>query len=116
MNIKSLILGLTTVAAMAAATTLYAATQDIADEVKVEAEPKEQTVAANKEIDKAAETESKVAETPKDVTTDESADNIADESVKEAADKTIKPAKKTDRFIPTESISEDLAVSFPVDI
>ena len=112
MNIKSLILGLTTVAAMAGATTLYAATQDTV-EVKVEAEQKELTV-----------TTDKAAEKPKEVTTDGitdksadvSAEKNTDESVKEAADKTIKPAKKTDRFIPTESISEDLAVSFPVDI
>ncbi|NQZ07141.1 MAG: hypothetical protein HRT35_08265 [Algicola sp.] len=116
MNIKALIQTLailSTMAAMAGATTLYAATQDTVVEVKVEAEaePKEQSV-------------TKPAVTPKDVTTgvitDKSADASADKnthkSTKETADKTIKPAKKTDRFIPTESISEDLAVSFPVDI
>jgi hypothetical protein len=119
MNIKTLIRTVVIIAAMAGATTLYAATQDT-----VETEPKDQTVATEKTIHK----DSKPAELPKDATTDAntnvntdtikntSSTDSTEKSTKEATDKTAKPAKKSDRFIPTESISEDLAVSFPVDI
>ncbi|MCJ8271487.1 MAG: hypothetical protein MJK04_19075, partial [Psychrosphaera sp.] len=80
MNIKSLILGLTTVAAMAGATTLYAATQDTV-EVKVEAEQKELTV-----------TTDKAAEKPKEVTTDGITDKSADVSAEKNTDESVKEA------------------------
>jgi len=39
-----------------------------------------------------------------------------DEAEDEAEDKTLPAATSPDVFIPTEDISEDFAVSFPVDI
>jgi hypothetical protein len=92
---------LLTIAVSTITFTLYAATEVVKPEVAVEEAPKDPV-----------KTDEKAKETAK--TTHEN--QLQEIKPGELTTKPGAPAGVNDKFIPTESISEDLAVSFPVDI
>ncbi len=60
--------------------------------------------------------ESRDAETPDEVDTDGETPAEGDADEEEPDDETLEPVRSPDIFVPSEDISEDLEVTFPVDI